>query len=105
MVTAAFLDENRFVLPLFLSASERAALPEGEEKAMRVITPGFKPVFEEILRQGQEQGEIRKDVPAELIAEMLHSIYQAAAFSKLKLPFQENVRLKTKLLLDGVRRK
>lgn len=103
LVTAKFLDENRFVLPLFLSASERAALPEGEEKAMRVITPGFKPVFEEILRQGQEAGEVRQDVPAELIAEMFHSIYQAAAFSKMRLPFQENVHLKTQILLDGIR--
>ncbi len=103
MVTAVFLEKNRFVLPLFLSAAERAALPEGEEKTMRVITPGFKPVFEEILRQGQEAGEIRNDVPAELIAEMFHSIYQAASFSKLGFSFQENVRLKTKLLLDGIR--
>ncbi len=103
MVTAVFLDENRFVLPLFLSASERAALPEGEEKAMRAITPGFKPVFEAILKQGQDAGEVRNDVPAELIAEMFHSIYQAAAFSKLGFSFQENVRLKTKLLLDGIR--
>jgi len=103
MATAEFLDRNRFVLPLFLSASERAALPEGEEKTLRMITPGFKPVFEEILRQGQEAGEIRKDVPAELIAEMFHSIYQAAAFSKIGMAFQENVRLKTRLLLDGIR--
>ncbi len=103
MVTAEFLDENRFVLPLFLSGSERAALPEGGERSMRKITPGFKPVFESILRQGQENGEIRKDVPAELIAEMFHSIYQAASFSKLKISFKENVRLKTLLLLDGIR--
>ena len=103
MVTAKFLDENRFVLPLFLSAAERSALPEGEKKGMAGITPGFKTVFEDILRQGQGTGEVRKDVPAELIAEMFHSIYQAAAFSKLELSFQENVRLKTRLLLDGIR--
>ena len=70
---------------------------------MRKITPGFKPLFESILRQGQENGEIRKDVPAELIAEMFHSIYQAASFSKLQISFRENVRLKTLLLLDGIR--
>lgn len=103
MVTAEFLDENRFVLPLFLSASERSALPEGEEKELRVITPGIKNVFGEILLQGQAAGEIRSDVPAELIAEMFHSIYQAASFSRLGFSFQENVRLKTKLLLDGIR--
>ena len=33
----------------------------------------------------------------------MDSIYQAAAFSKLALPFQENVRLKIKILLDGIK--
>ncbi len=103
MVTASFLDQNRFVLPLFLTASDHAAMPEDEGKSGKMRSPGFKPVFEVILLQGQEAGEIRKDVPAELIAEMFHSIYQAASFSKLKISFQENVRMKIRLLLDGIR--
>ena len=103
MVTAKFLEKNRYVLPLFMSASERSALPDGDSSDMRNITPGFKTVFEEILRQGQQAGEIRRDMPAELIAEMFHSLYQAASFSQLKLTFQENVRLKTILLIDGIR--
>ena len=76
-VTAKFLDENRFVMPLFLSASQH---------------------------EGQKAGEIRGDVPVDLIAEMFHSLYQAAAFSQLDLSFQENIALKTRLLLDGIRR-
>ncbi len=103
VVTAAFLDQNRFVLPLFLTASDHAAMPEGEGHAAPIESPGFKPVFETILLQGQEAGEIRKDVPAELIAEMFHSIYQAASFSKLQIPFRENARMKTQLILDGIR--
>ncbi len=67
------------------------------------MTPGFKTIFEDIIRQGQLAGEIRDDVPAELIAEMLHSIYQAAAFSRLEIPFRENVAMKTRLLLDGIK--
>ena len=67
-------------------------------------TPGFKDIFEEIISRGQLAGEIRDDVPAELIAETLHSIYQAAAFSKLDIPFRENVRMKTCLLLNGIRK-
>ena len=102
--TAAFLDENRFVLPLFLSASEHAAEPTEREGAPhRALAPGFKPVFEGIIRQGQQAGEIRQDMPAELIAEMFHSLYQAAAFSKLDLGFRQNVALKTRLLLDGIK--
>ncbi len=102
-VTAKFLDENRYVLPLFLSASEDSSLPEGMAGKIR-LTPGFKPVFTDIIRRGQERGEFREDIPAELVAEMLHSVYQAASFSRLHISFQENVALKTQILLDGIRR-
>ena len=110
MATSIFLDENRYVLPLFLSASERAAEshhPQGmghPGAGHGSATPGFKAIFEEIISRGQLAGEIRDDVPAELIAETLHSIYQAAAFSKLDIPFRENVRMKTCLLLNGIRK-
>ena len=36
---------------------------------------------------------------------MFHSLYQAAAFSHLDLTFQENIALKTRLLLDGIRKR
>ena len=110
-VTAKFLDENRFVMPLFLSASQHKAqgMPpqEGrEDKPHRSrMAPQVKRVFTEIIREGQEAGEIRRDVPVDLIAEMFHSLYQAAAFSQLELSFQENIALKTRLLLDGIRRR
>ena len=102
-ITAKFLDENRYVLPLFLSAAEHSALPQEAEERKALPTPGFKPLFERILREGQAAGEVRDDVPPELIAEMFHSIYQAAAFSKLGVPFQENVAMKMRLLLDGIK--
>ena len=66
-ITARFLDENRFLLPLFLAAAEHSAKPQAKmPKGM--VTPGFKPIFEDILREGQLAGEIRDDVSAELIA-------------------------------------
>lgn len=110
-VTAKFLDENRFVLPLFLSASHRASVQgvapmhmQGKAaQRQNRTTPQIKEVFAEIIAQGQETGEIRSDVPVDLIAEMFHSLYQAAAFSYIDIPFQENVMLKTRLLLDGIR--
>ena len=94
------IDENKFVLPLFLSASEHSDKPE--LLPTRKYTPTFKPIFEVILKRGQANGEIRSDVPADLIAEMFHSIYQAASFSKLDIPFQENIKLKVRLLIDGI---
>ena len=115
-VTAKFLDENRFVMPLFLSASHHGAhgmppeipgeLPPHPVKPPNSrMTPQIKQVFTEIIREGQAAGEIRSDVPVDLIAEMFHSLYQAAAFSHLELSYQENIALKTRLLLDGIHKR
>ena len=100
MNTAKLIDENRFILPLFTSAGVHSDKPEHMPDN---VSPKFKTIFEEIIQRGQESGEIRNDIPVDLISEMLHSIYQAAAFSKLQLPFQENVRLKIKIILDGIK--
>ena len=109
-VTAKFLDENRFVMPLFLSVSHHkpqgAPPQEGAEDKPHPsrMAPQVKRVFTEIIREGQKAGEIRGDVPVDLIAEMFHSLYQAAAFSQLDLSFQENIALKTRPLLYGISR-
>lgn len=98
--TAKLIDENRFILPLFISASEYSDKPE---KIPRSLSPGFREMFEKIISRGQMSGEFRSDVPANIISEMIHSIYQTTAFSKLEIPFQENIRLKIKILLDGIK--
>ena len=98
--TAKIIDENRFILPLFLSASEHSDKPEQISES---LSPGFKKLFEEIILRGQERGEFRCDVPTNIISEMVHSIYQTTAFSKLEISFQENIRLKVKILLDGIK--
>ena len=100
--SAELIDENRFILPLFISASEHSDKPE---QIPQSLSPGFRELFEEIILRGQKSGEIRNDVSVDLIAEIFHSIYQAAAFSKLEISFQENIRLKVKILLDGIREK
>ncbi|MBR0289870.1 MAG: TetR/AcrR family transcriptional regulator [Selenomonadaceae bacterium] len=98
--TSKLIDENRFILPLFISASEHSDKPE---QIPQSLSPGFGELFEEIILQGQERGEFRSDVPANIISEMIHSIYQTTAFSKLEISFQENIRLKVKILLDGIK--
>ena len=100
MSTARLIDENRFILPLLASAVKHSDKPEQLPKN---LSPDFKKIFEEIIQRGQERGEIRSDIPKNLISEMFHSIYQAAAFSKLQIPFQENIRLKLKILLEGIK--
>ena len=99
-LTAELIDNNRFILPLVSTAMEHSDKPESIPKN---LSPSFKKIFDEIILRGQERGEFRKDIPPDLIAEMFHSIYQAAAFSKLKISFQENIQLKVKILLDGIK--
>ena len=98
--TAKLIDENRFILPLFISASEHSDKPE---QISQSLSPGFRELFEKIILRGQERGEFRSDVPDNIISEMIHSIYQTTAFSKLEISFRENIRLKVKILLDGIR--
>ena len=100
VLTAKLIDENRFILPLFLSASEHSDKPEQIQES---LSPGFRDLFEKIILRGQERGEFRADVPPNIISEMIHSIYQTTAFSKLEISFQENIRLKVKILLDGIK--
>ncbi|MBR1645822.1 MAG: TetR/AcrR family transcriptional regulator [Selenomonadaceae bacterium] len=98
--TAKVIDENRFMLPLFTSAGELSDKPE---QIPQSLSPGFGEMFEEIILRGQQRGEFRSDVPSNIIAEMIHSIYQTTAFSKLEISFRENIRLKVKILLDGIK--
>ena len=106
MLTAAqHLDENRYVLPLFLRAAEAAGQPKdssASEKSGHVVAPEFKTVVFDIVRYGQERGEFRTDVSPEIMTEMFHSILQAAAFSTLPVTFIENVKTKVELLLTGM---
>lgn len=98
--TARLIDENRFILPLFISASGHSDKPE---QISQSLSPGFRELFEDIILRGQRRSEFRSDVPANIISEMIHSIYQTTAFSKLPISFQENIGLKIKILLKGIR--
>ena len=102
MLTAEKLDANRFVLPLFLRAADRAAMPRLKHEMFPRLAPAFRSVFADIVKYGQARKEFRADVPVEIVTELFHSIFQAAAFSSLALPFTHNVKLKIELLLSGL---
>lgn len=100
LFTGRILDENRFVLPLFLSMANRGAAP----KVLTHPADGstFKGIFSSIIKKGQEKGEFRDDIPAEVITEMFHSIFQAASFSSLDITFMQNIEYKLQLILAGL---
>lgn len=100
--TAELLDKNRFVLPLFLRAADRSALPK--EAMHPAGTTPFKAIFDKIIQTGQARGEFRQDIPAEIVTEMFHSVYQASSFSSLPFSFSENVGYKLDLILSGLRK-
>ena len=102
-LTASLLDKNRFVLPLFLRAADRSALPK--DAVHTAAAPPFKMIFDRIILAGQNNGEFRQDIPAPLITEMFHSVFQAASFSSLELSFMENVSYKLDLILAGIAKK
>lgn len=99
LAAASLLAENRFVLPLFLHAAQQAAMPEGVQA--EGSAPPFTSLFVRLVEAGQKSGEIRSDIPAAVITELFHSLFQAAAFSRLGISFEENVRMKLDLILDG----
>ncbi len=110
--TASLLEAHPFVLSLFFSVGAHPGHPGGEkagaarraeeQKMPAGMAPGIKNLFIDLICRGQKQGELRTDVPPELIAELIHSIYQGAAFSRLPMPFTQNVEMKMRLLLDAV---
>ena len=102
-LTASLLDKNRFVLPLFLLAADRSALPK--DAVHTAAAPPCKMICDRIILAGQNNGEFRQDIPAPLITEMFHSVFQAASFSSLELSFMENVSYKLVLILAGIAKK
>ena len=101
-LTAEKLDANRFVLPLFLSAADRAAMPRPKHDLFPRLAPAFRSVFADIVKYGQARKEFRADIPVEIVTELFHSIFQAASFSSLALPFTHNIKMKIELLLSGL---
>ena len=104
MMTAELVEQNKYVLPLFLNAGEKSeSTSEQREKlADKAHGPAFIAMFLHLVQAGQQSGEFRRDMSAEIITEMFHSLFQAAAFSSLPLSFEENIKMKLKLMIDGI---
>ena len=113
LMTAQLVDSNKYVLPLFLSAGARpeqaSEEAKGKEKECdlephehRGHGPAFMAMFLQLVHEGQASGEFRQDVSAEIITEMFHSLFQAAAFSSLPLSFEENISMKLRLIIDAI---
>ena len=104
LYSADVLERNRFILPLFMRAVDKSALSAQYHKMNKTPLP-FKDLFDEIIQAGQKSGEFRNDLPAEIIREMFHSLFQTASFSSLPIKYQDNIRYKLNLILSGIKAK
>lgn len=101
LYTATLLDRNRFILPLFMRAVDKSALTIQPPASIKKPLP-FKDIFDEIIQAGQNNGEFRQDMPAEIITEMFHALFQSASFSSLPIKYQDNIHYKLNLILSGI---
>lgn len=101
MLTARLIDERRFVIPLFISAGSS----KDESGNRGSNAPHFMMLFLNLVKEGQKDGCFRNDIAPELITEMFHSLFQAAAFSRIPISFEENISSKLRIIMDGIRLK
>ena len=67
-----------------------------------MAAPEFMGKLLDLLKAGQASGEFRNDISPEIMAEMFHSMFQAAAFSHIPVTFEKNIEMKLTLLLAGI---
>lgn len=62
----------------------------------------FREILSSIIKEGQERGEFRKDIPVEIMAELFNGILKTSMTSKLEIAFLENLKYKLNLFLEGI---
>lgn len=102
LMASGLFEENRFLLPLFLSAADRSIVPGKKSDETVNLVLGFRSLLSDVIVYGQERAEFRRDMAAEMATELIHSIFQSASFSALPFSLSENVRMKIHLLLSGI---
>ena len=96
------LANNDFIMPLLFnykkpSYPNRLANVFWQEQLKKFIA-----VFSIIIVNGQKLGEFRKDIPIEVINEMIYSIFHSSSISPMN--FKDNMKIKTKILINGFKK-
>lgn len=64
--------------------------------------PLFKDILVNVIQEGQNKGDFKKDVPMEIIAEVFMSLVKSALVSRTQISFQDNLKYKLTLFLEGL---
>jgi len=91
-------EENQLLISLYMKFYRN--LDKLDRKAPHGAK--FKEIISIIIREGQENNEFRRDIPADIIKEMFSGIHNSTMSSNLKFPFMDNINYKLLLLLEGV---
>lgn len=91
-------EENRQLINLYIqfhrqTPHTRRQPPHG---------PVFKEILIDVVSEGQEQGEFRKDIPTAIIIEMFMGLLQSTMTSNLETPFMDNLNYKLNLFIEGL---
>lgn len=98
IATGKIFEENKPLIGLF------QGLLKINPEIRKVPSHGslFKNMLLEVIKQGQEEGEFITGVPAEIVTEMIHGIFQSALFSNVEISFSDNLKFKLDVLFEGI---
>lgn len=93
------LENNEFIMPLLFNYKKSTHFNRTTNNFWKNQLKKFIATFSNIIVNGQKLGEFRKDIPIEVINEMIYSIFHSSSISPMN--FKENMKIKTKILIRG----
>jgi len=96
------LGDNEFIMPLLFNYKKSARPNRTKNNFWKSQLQKFIGTFSSIIVRGQTTGEFRKDIPIEVINEMIYSIFHSSSISPMN--FKDNMKIKTKILIRGFKK-
>lgn len=97
------ISETILSFPDVMQAFLREALKAHQESEKPPAGGGLQDVFIQVIRYGQERGEVRSDIPAENITRYLSALQMSLFFSLLESPLPDNGALEIERLLAFIK--
>lgn len=96
------LENNNFIMPLLFNYKKTSYPNRSANVFWKEQLKKFIAVFSVIIVNGQKLGEFNKDIPIEVINEMIYSIFHSSSISPMN--FKDNMKIKTKILIRGFKK-
>ena len=96
------LSDNKFIMPLLFNYKKSTRPTRATNDFWKNQLKKFIAVFSNIIINGQKSNEFKKNIPIEVINEMIYSIFHSSSISPIN--FKDNMEIKTKILIDGFKK-